>query len=272
MISKKISCVALLALLGSSVPTQAQVWKNLQKTIEDKASKKVEDMLTGGTKAATTATSPSKMALPELEETYSFVPGRTIVFASDFKNDVKGRMPKHWKSNSTGSISSVSGVPGKWLALNEKTTYKIDSLLSTPGNFTIEFDLLTRSSEAADIGSMSFGFARDNSNRNHITDAYNDNAITETEFHFHNREITNSSSDTRIYNTIKFPFANYANELLHVAISVEGENLSVYVNKTKVLDTNMFKPKTAKYFYLTAPYSYDLGSKVYFSNFVMAKN
>ncbi|WP_374163692.1 hypothetical protein [Arcticibacter sp. MXS-1] len=273
MTFKKISSFALFSFVITASPSQAQVWKKIQRSVEDKAGKAVENVINGKKSSAsasqTTGASSGDTRRAE-EEAYAFVPGTKVIFESDFKRDVKGRMPRRWKSSGAGSITSIADVPGNWLSLAEKTTYKIDSLFNTPGNFTVEFDLLTRSAESADIGSMSFGFARDNSVRNHLTDAYNGNAITNTQLHFHNREITNSSSDTEIYNTLDFPLANYANSLLHVAISVEGEVMSVYLNKSKVLDTRMFKPGAPKYFYLTAPFSYDQQSKVYFGNFVMA--
>jgi len=260
-------------LLLSNVTTQAQVWKKMQRTLEDKANKKIEDVLDGKTSKAVNQTTDevSANSAPKIDEVYAFTSGGTVIFESDFKTDAAGRMAKKWKSSGSGSIVSIPDIPGKWLSLTEKSTYKIDSLFNTPGAFTIEFDLMTRSAEAADIGSMSFGFARDNSVKNHLTDAYNGNAITNTQLHFHNREITSSSSDSKVYNSLKYPFANYANGLIHVAIEVEGESMSVYVNKSKVLDTKMFKANVPKFFYLTAPYSYDQESKVYFGNFVMAK-
>lgn len=273
--SMKLKIIAGCAvLLLSNVSSQAQVWKKMQRTLEDKANKKIEDVLDGKTSKAVNQTTDEASAnsAPKIDEVYAFTPGGTVIFESDFKTDAAGRMAKKWKSSGSGSIVSIPDIPGKWLSLTEKSTYKIDSLFNTPGAFTIEFDLMTRSAEAADIGSMSFGFARDNSVKNHLTDAYNGNAITNTQLHFHNREITSSSSDSKVYNSLKYPFANYANGLIHVAIEVEGESMSVYVNKSKVLDTKMFKANVPKFFYLTAPYSYDQESKVYFGNFVMAKN
>lgn len=269
----RISTLTALSFMLYMAPSQAQIWNKVQKALEDKASKKVDDVLNG--KKQTPVQSGSSTSAPQgrpaLEQVYSFVPGNTIMFESDFKYDTKGRMPKKWKTNGAGSVAAVAGMPGNWLALSERTTYKIDSLLTLPGNFTIEFDLVTRSSEAADIGAMAIGFARDNSIKNHLTDAYNGNAITSTQLHFHNKDITNSSSDTKIYNTVEYPFASYSNALIQVAIAVEGENLSVYLDKVKVLDAKMFKPAAVKNFYLTSPFSYEQGAQVYFGNFVIRK-
>jgi hypothetical protein len=271
---KNLSILAVLGLLAYSNPAEAQLLKKFQKSLEDKASQKVDDVLNGKKKAASPAaeSTAAKDAPPPVEEVYSFTPGSTILFESDFKRDSKGSMPKRWKTSSTGSVVSIPDMPGNWLALAPRTTYKIDSLLKAPENFTIEFDLVTRSDEAKDIGSMAFGFARDNSIKNYISDAYNDNAITNTQFHFHNRDINNSSSDTKVHNTLSYPFANYANGLLHVAIAVEGETMRVYVNRSKVLDTKMLRKDLPKYFYLSAPFSYDNQAKVYFGNFVMSKS
>lgn len=271
---KNLSTLAVLGLLIHGSPAEAQLLKKFQKTLENKASQKVDEVLNGKKSTASPAaeTADTKDAPPAVEEVYSFTPGSTILFESDFKRDAKGLMPKKWKTSSSGSVVSLPDMPGKWLALTARTTYKIDSLFRIPENFTVEFDLITRSDEAKDIGSMSFGFARDNSIKNYIMDAYNDNAITNTQFHFHNRDINNSSSDTKVHNTLSFPFANYANGLLHVAIAVEGESMRVYVNRSKVLDTRMLRKDLPKFFYMSAPFSYDNQSKVYFGNFVMSKS
>jgi hypothetical protein len=269
MTIRKTAVLAIFCQLIFVTTTQAQIWKKVQNTVENKANKKVDDLLNGKKNKANSTVSTEKQSTMVLEEDYSFTPGSKIIFESDFRYDKKGSMPRKWKSSGSGSVAAVAEMPGNWLALSEKTTYKIDSLFKTPGNFTVEFDIVTRSDETADIGGMSFGFARDNSISNHLTDAYNGNAITNTQLHFHNQEIINSSSDTKIYSTLKFPFANFANSLMHVSIAVEGETMSVFVNKSKVLDTKMFRAAAPKFFYITAPYSYEQGSKVYFGNLQM---
>ncbi|WP_432710369.1 hypothetical protein [Pedobacter sp.] len=273
MTIKHLTATILLTMFVQVSSLHAQIWKKVQQKLETKANQKVDDVLSRKKSSANNkgTIEDSRTNRPVLEEDFSFTPGTNIIFESDFKYDSKGRMPKKWKSNGSGSITAVSGMPGNWLALTEKTTYKIDSLINNPVNFTVEFDLLTRSAETSDIGPLSFGFARDNSSKNGIYDGHNGNAITNTQLHFHNQKVTNASSDTDAYSTLDYPFASNSNSLIHVAISVEGENLRVYVDKAKVLDTKMFKPAATKYFYITAPFSYDHGAKVYFGNFVMAK-
>jgi hypothetical protein len=250
---------------------QAQLFKKLQQKLEDKVNKKVDGIMDGQKGTKSSAEGKSSKPMPKLEEVYSFVPGRTVYFADNFASDKAGRMPKHWKTSGGGSIITVPDVSGKWLALAPRTTYRIDSILAMPGNFTVEFDILTRSTQAKDIGAMVFGFARDNSNRNYIQDAYNDNAITGTQIHFWNEAIVNSSSDTKISNSLEYPLSNFATAMLHISISVEAENMRVYLNKSKLLDTRMFKTNTIKYFYLSSPFDYEGEAMTYFGNFVISK-
>jgi hypothetical protein len=269
-----ISGLIIGSLMGIQT-SQAQFLKRMQQKLQDKVDKKVDDVLSGSgsSKGSSTSGGGSKEAKqPYMEEVYSFSPGATVIFSDNFANDALGRMPKHWQSSGGGSVSNVAGMPGKWLALLPGTTYKLQQLLTMPGNFTVEFDLLTRSTEAKDIGSMVFGFAKDNSNRDYISSAGGNNAITSTTLHFWNKDVGSSSSDTDIRNNLDFPLENYANELIHVAIAVDGEDMRVYINKSKILEAEMFKRSTIKYFYLSAPYKYDYTAMMYFGNMVIAKN
>lgn len=265
-----IAGLALTLAAGAS-PVQAQFFKKLQQKLEDKVDRKVDGMINGQKGTKTTAEGKSSKPMPKLEEVYSFVPGHTLFFADNFTSDKAGRMPKRWKSSGGGSIATIPDVPGKWLALAPRTTYRIDSILAMPGNFTVEFDILTRSTQAKDIGALVFGFGRDNSNRSYIQDAYNDNAITGTQLHFWNEDISNSSSDTKIHNSLEYPLSNFANTTIHISMSIEGENMRVYLNRSKLVDTRMFKTNTIKYFYLSAPYDYEGEAMTYFGNFVISK-
>lgn len=265
--------ISFLFCFALGIPySHAQFLKRMQQKLQDKAEKKLDNVMNGNEDSKSTRDDNGTSAkLPHLEEVYSFTPGNTLFFSDNFLAETSGRMPKHWKSSGGGSINNIPGMSGKWLALAPQTTYRIDNLLAMPGNFTVEFDIVTRSIAAKDIGAMQFGFGSDNANRTYIADANEGNAITATQLHFWNKEITNSSSATKIYNTLPFPLNNYANGLLHVAIAIEGEDMRVYINKSKLLDTRMFNKDTLKYFYLSAPYSYEGDAMVYFSNFVIAK-
>src|SRR3546814_18074737 len=107
-------------------------------------------------------------------------------------------MPHYWKTSGSGQVVTFPGTEGNWMLLKEFTTYKLDTLLAMPADFSLEFDIFTRSDKARDLNDFNFGFARDNSVRSYISDAYNDNAITSTTVHYWNEEVIHSSSNTKV--------------------------------------------------------------------------
>src|SRR5690606_24074725 len=122
-----------------------------------------------------------------------------------------------------------------------------------------------------DLNELKFGFAHDNAINAYISDAYNDNAITSTSVHYWNKAITNSSSDTKIYNTIDFPLAEYAVGKMHVAIEVKNKHMVVYLDKVKVLDTDMFgRDQEKKYFYVSTGTELSNGAEIGIGNFKVA--
>lgn len=202
---------------------------------------------------------------------YDFKAGSTAILQDDFSDETIGEMPEMWKTSGSGQMVTFPGVKGKWLLFAEQSTYKLDSLLAMPDNFTIEFDLLTRSDQAGDLGDFRFGFAHDNSVESYIFDAYNDGAITQTQIHYSNEEVISSSSATEVYYTRDFKLAGYANAIIHVAIQVKGSNIKVYLDKIKVLDTKMFNADSDKYFYISSYYDLEDGAQQAISNFILAK-
>jgi len=255
----------------TTTTSQAQFWKKIQQKVEDKAAEKVDKVLNGSEESAdNTSGTSSKRDIPYLEEVFSFTPGGTLLFEDHFLDAQKGLMPKYWKSSGNGSIVELDTYQGKWLMMEENSTYKLDTLIKLPENFTIEFDLITSSDKAADLRSMNFGFAKDNSVRATLLDAYNDGAVTSTEFMFHNEDIGHSSNDMDAHHSLNFPFKGYSNTKIHVSIVVQGREMRVYLDKSKILDRTMFATGTSKNFYVTAPYKYDKESKMFFGNFKLA--
>lgn len=258
-------------LILTTTTSQAQFWKKIQKKVEDKAAEKVDAVLNGSEQTAENGSTPSaNREIPYVEEVFSFTPGSTLIFEDHFTDAKQGLMPEYWKTSGSGSIVELDRYPGKWLMMQENSTFKLDTLIDLPENFTIEFDLITSSDKAEDLGSMNFGFAKDNSVRATLLDAYNDGAVTSTEFHFHNEDIIHSSNDMDAYHNLTFPFKNYSNTKIHVSIVVQGREMRVYLDKSKILDRTMFATGTSKFFYITAPFRYDKESKLFFSNFKLA--
>ncbi|WP_417360766.1 hypothetical protein [Galbibacter sp.] len=258
-------------VLLTTTTVQAQFWKKIKEKVEDKATEKVDDVLSGSEETAeNTSESSSRRDIPYIEEVFSFKPGGTLLFEDHFIDDQKGLMPKYWKTSGNGSIVELDNYQGKWLMMAENSTYKLDTLINLPENFTIEFELITSSDKAEDLSTMNFGFAKDNSVRATLLDAYNDGAVTSTEFQFHNEDIVHSSNDMDAYHSLSFPFKGYSNAKIKVSIVVQGREMRVYIDKSKVLDRTMFATGTTRFFYITAPLHYDKEAKLFFGNFKMA--
>ncbi|AWW32474.1 hypothetical protein DN752_21280 [Echinicola strongylocentroti] len=261
----------MLILCFAPLVSNAQFLKKLQKKVENTVESTVDNVLDEDSNSSQKSQEGTGKGASPIEETYDFVALDSLIFYENFALEKNGRMPSHWKSNLGGSIVEIPAERGKWLKLNAGAVYRIDSLLQLPENFTVEFELITRSESAEDIGAMQFGFSRDNSAKDYIRDAYNDNAITCTRLHFHNQDIVNASSDSDVSNNTNFPLANYSNSTLPVAISVEGQLMVLYIDNKKILETKMFAKGTNKYFYISAPYKYDVDAAVYFGNVRIAR-
>ena len=58
---------------------------------------------------------------------------------------------------------------------------------------------------------------------------------------------------------------------MHIALAINGERMTVYVEGTKLADTVLFTSNAAKNFYITASWEYKNGSSVSVSNFRIAE-
>lgn len=278
-----LSIAALAMLMLTTASSQAQLFKKLKDKVSSKIESKVNntidktldgkdsagDAVNQATKAGST---DAKEIFANAAKNYAFKPGSALVFSDDFSKDSLGSMAADWKTSGSGTVGNLPDQTGKWLLLREFTSYKLKSNTALPDNFTLEFDIATQSkNEAKDLNELKFGFAHDNAINNYISDAYNDNAITSTSVHYWNKAIINASSDTKINNTIDFPLAEYAIGKMHVAIEVRAKHMIVYLDKVKVLDTDMFdRDQEKKYFYVSTGTELNNGATIGISNFRVA--
>lgn len=272
---KKVIFTVAMLLGSAGCLMEAQLLERIKNKINQKANETVDNsinkVLNGKPKkdvAANDDAASSGYIFEEASKNYKFVPGSKTIFDENFAKYSVGSMPGSFKTSGSGEVIHFANNTGNWLLLKEFTTYKLKSDVSLPENFTIEFDIATNAREAKDLTSFSFGFAHDNSISNYIGGAYGNNAITDTQIHYWNKNVTNNSSDTSLNNTINFPLAQYAVGTMHVAIAVQGTNMQVYLDKVKVLDTEMFLPQSKKkYFYCSTSTQISHNGQIGISNF-----
>ncbi|WP_025144371.1 hypothetical protein [Pedobacter jeongneungensis] len=237
----------VLILLISGTEAHAQLGGLLKKA-KDKAGEIIENKT--GSKAD--AGDHSKTA-------GKFIKGDSLIFAENFSGAEKGVQSKF---NGTVHIQSVPANSGKWLALQEKTTYKFAKAIRYPKRFSIEFDVLATGEKIKDISPMSFGFATNNS-----SGEYTGNAGAYVEFHYYDGDQVNfGNSSPKKYINSTFELAAYLNRRLHVAIVINGQQMTVFLDGRKIQDGIFFNPSATKNFYFTAPWSYNRDAKVLVSN------
>ncbi|WP_394678662.1 hypothetical protein [uncultured Sphingobacterium sp.] len=194
-----------------------------------------------------------------IKDTGNFITGDSLIFSEDFSGTKNGAQSRF---KGTVNVETVQGNSGKWLSLQNKTTYKFSKAIIYPRQFTVEFDVLTTGEKIKDISPMSFGFATDNS-----AGEYTSNAGAYVELHYYDGDQVNfgNSSPKKFINTT-FDLSAYLNRPLHVALAVDGQRIAVYLDGKKLQDAVFFNPSVAKNFYFTAPWTYENGAKVLISN------
>lgn len=267
-ILKKASALLFVSCMVINVHAQSNnpVDHAVQKTNE-KINSMIDNVFSKKAKHTDPTPTGSKI---RINSSFDFVACDSAVFDDNFSSAEIGKMPSGWKTNGSGQVIQSPDLTGKWFQLQNYSSYKTTKLIKYPSKFTIEFDIIAVADKIDDLYPLSFGFARDNSVRSGISDAYNNGAINNISLSYYNRHGTiESSSDTKYNHTNDLDLQGFANQVMHVSISVDGEFEQVYLDKTKISDTKMFNPDRTKYFYISSPMTYKNGAKVLFGNFRM---
>lgn len=256
-----------LPLLVFSAPSSAQLG-GLFDAVKEKVEQEVERQVQGvqGDQRQTSSVQDEGSSRLRVNEGFNFTPGRTILVQDDFSDTPIGAMSQAWKTNGSGSVVSVDGLEGQWLSLQSFATYKLTTPPQLPERFTVEFDLVLAADSSRDVGGMPFGFTADNSVRSYVQDAYNDAGIAVVNLNPRGSS-TASSSATRYYHSFDYDYKPHTNRLMHVSIAVDGNTMQVYLDRTKIADSQLFRDNPAKYFFISAPINLDNGANVLFGNF-----
>lgn len=243
------------------------LWQKAKDKAAQKASETLDKTTDKSTGANGSATSAHKSSRAIINSAFDFVPGDSVIYFEDFSKYAVGASPASFKTNGAGSVVTVNGESGKWLALQDNATYKFTRQLFYPKHFSMEFDILASADQIRDIYPVCFGFAKDNSVRDY----------TQTEgayvnlLYYNNNEVNIGSSTTNKYTNGTFDLSTDENKPMHVSLIVDGDRVVVYLDKTKLADTVLFLPTDAKNFYISGPMKYQNGARVLISNLKIAK-
>ncbi|MDN3580593.1 hypothetical protein [Mucilaginibacter flavus] len=253
--------LVVAAIITTINPAHAQFGSLLQKA-KDKAAQKASDAMDKKASTSTDQTTP-KSNKATIREGFDFVPGDTVLLAEDFANAATGASTHTFKTNGSASVVTIDGQGGKWLALADNATYKFTKQIFYPRHFTVEFDIFTAVDVVKDIYPITVGFVNDNS----IKD-YNSGTGAYLQLKYYNNDDIEvySSFISKNLNT-RFDLTAYANRPMHISMNVDGDRMAVYIDKTKIADTQLFLPTTAKNFFISGPMQYHNGAKALVSNF-----
>ncbi|MCC8407828.1 hypothetical protein LJ707_02735 [Mucilaginibacter sp. UR6-1] len=189
-------------------------------------------------------------------------------FNEDFSKYEIGASPRSIKTNGAAIVAHPAGQQGKWLLLKDKATYKLNRPVPLPKKFTLEFDVLAQAEQIKDISPISFGFVKDNAVREYIS-----NGGAFVQFHYPDGNAVNIGNYelSKEANTT-FDLSSTANSPVHVKLLVKGDQMTVYINDTKLAETVLFTAKAAKYFYISGPWEYEHDARLFISNLKLSAN
>ncbi|MBW2961141.1 hypothetical protein [Mesonia aestuariivivens] len=253
-------------MLVSIPSTQAQIFKKLKDKIAGEAEKAVDRQLNKNSKNKGIAeedcsTNSNRI---QIEENGMFIPGDSLVYATNFDRMANGSMPDQWKTTGSGSVVKISRFSGKWLNMSERTSYKLKRTIDYPDRFTVEFDLIIAADKVNDLSSLFFGFTKDNSLSRWISNS----SIWHAQLQYMNsKDFVVSSKVRDLYRNGSFDLGVYANQKMHVSIAVDGDRVKIYLDDTKIADSDLFRGQRFKHFFISSPLRSDNGASALFGNF-----
>ncbi|WP_412468686.1 hypothetical protein [Pedobacter sp. KLB.chiD] len=250
--------ITIVLLLVSGMEAHAQLGGLFEKAKEkaEKALEKKIDKNTASTKAKTIINAGNGQVIV----------GDSAVFSEDFSAFTTGATASSFKTNGVANVVTIKGQKGKWMDIKDKAIYKFARQINYPKQFTLSFDIIAIADQIKDISPMSFGFAGDNSVRQHES-----NIGTYVQLHYYDANQVNiGSQKPEKFVSTTFDLEPWLDRPLHVVLAVNSDRMAVYLNDVKVADTILFSPTAAKNFYISAPWQYDNDAKILVSNFEVA--
>lgn len=258
------SLVVAIAMAAICTPAHAQFSRlldSVKNRVEQKATEQVERVIDGDS-AAGPQQGPARML--QIDAASDFVRGDRVLVHHDFTDSSIGTMPRGWHTNGSGQVVEVRQIGGRWLDMQENALFKLDPAVALPERFTIEFDLLPIADGVRDLGSLYFGFAHDNS-------VAQNREIAKVGLLFvRNDNFNISSKATQYSHHSEFDLRGYANRILPVAISVDGDQMRVYLDGRKIGDARLFRDNPSRHFFIDAPFQMRNGGRIAVGNLHVA--
>lgn len=251
-----------LAFAAFYTPAHAQfsrLLESVKNRVEEKAAEQVDNMIDGQAAPQEQSQAAPSRALA-VRAASDFVPGDRVLLQDSFTDTAPGAMPRGWQTNGSGRVVEVEQIDGHWLDTQAGAVYKLARRMELPRRFTVEFELLALADKIGDLNPVKFGFAPDNS----VADNRPINTVSLQ--YYNDDDFYVSSRATDYHHSSDFDLRGYANRVMPVAISVDGDQMRVYLDGRKIADARLFRGNPTRQFYIEAPLNMDNGSRLAFGN------
>nr|WP_262907409.1 OmpA family protein [Chryseobacterium sp. MFBS3-17] len=159
-----------------------------------------------------------------------------IIFDDDFSKDGPGDFPAHWNTTGSGAVTTINGLGGKWFSITHNSVVAPETGKTLPENCTIEFDLFLQNSGAGRTPRIEFGLTP-------VKNILKEDLYYKEKFYVmidhydeRNEQAVEYGLRDLIGNKNNFPLTQYENEVLHVAMAINGSRIRVYFDGEKLID------------------------------------
>lgn len=243
--------ICMLFFLGSHAQILDRVKNRAQRKIEEKAEQKtdevIDDILSGKKKpqnnkntsgadnsSKTVNSASDKKSAAQINS--DFISGTKIIFGDDFSQDGTGDFPANWNTTGSGAVTTIHGLNGKWFSITHNSIVTPEMRKTLPENCTIEFDLFLQSNGNSRTPRIEFGLTP-------VKNILKEDLYYAEKFYMmidryadRNEQAVEYGLRNLIGNKNNFPLTKYENEVLHIAMAINGSRIRIYFDGEKLID------------------------------------
>jgi outer membrane protein OmpA-like peptidoglycan-associated protein len=197
----------------------------------------------GGQKGTASNTGGPKSI--EVYSKFDFVPGDKPMFFDDFANDFIGDFPSKWNTNGSGEVVTVNDSPEKWMEfVPGYNVWYIPNVESLPGDYTIEFDLLTSGMDKKTSSTAGMTISLSDDAKFGPGDHYVNVWLPTGQYGAFDIRVKNyvRGSGSEINNAIRADLRSAVLNRPHVSMAINGQRFRLWVNEEKYVDIPQFIP------------------------------
>lgn len=244
----KISVCCLLLSFGLNAQIFNKIKDAAKRTAERKIEQKTEqatndaidDVLDGSKKNKSTTSKSKKNSSKETSKKANsnsdFVPGANVIFADNFAKDANGDFPAQWNTNGSGEVTTINGMPGKWLNISHNSVVTPEMKKALPENCTIEFDLFLQENGNQQVPLIDFGITP-------VKNVLKEDLYYKDKFYMRVGRYNEPDGKTVEYglkdllgNKNNFDLTSYSGKILHVSMAINNTRIRVYLDGEKLID------------------------------------